>query len=163
MAAEIVVYSGEVPRIALTNLSEPGRTQFHGGDRWAYRALRTGGTQGLDAAAPYRWRVDLHHNQHSHPLIVDQAVISDTIDLAESLHGGAWNLWFRFYLTTRTETGLEFTVEEEIFPALAAITAGSQPPGAEIKIDGVPYQTEQRTEAIVGTQRTLVASRADSV
>ncbi|MFN2199783.1 MAG: PQQ-dependent sugar dehydrogenase [Caldilineaceae bacterium] len=155
---EIVVYSGEIPRIELTNLTEPGRAQFHGGDRWSYRAVRTGGTAGLDSDAPYRWRVDLHHNQHSHPIIVDQAAISETISLDDSLHGGAWDLWFRFYLTTRTEAEQEFTLFEEIRPAISSVDFGSMPKGAVIAFDDTRYWTDSQAKTIAGTVHSLAAS-----
>jgi hypothetical protein len=81
-----------------------------------------------------------------------------TIDLADSLHGGAWDLRFRFSLTTLTEDGQAFTLFKEIEPALSFVDFGSKPEGAAIAIDGVTDWTEHQAKEIVGTTRTLRAS-----
>jgi len=122
----ITVYSGEIPQIELANLTESGREQYHAGDLIEYRALRST-TDDLDPTVPYTWQVNLHHNLHYHPIIVDNPTHLDTLEIPSDDHGGDWNLWYRFVLTMYTANGIEVIISQDLLPALIEITVTTQP------------------------------------
>ena len=153
----IVVYSGEVPRIDLTNVTEPARTLYHGGDEWLYSVERTTGLDGLDADIPFSWSIYLHHNQHSHPVLIGNNVYSDTLSIETDNHGGDWNLWRRLALTMKTDAGQEITVEREIFPAHIYLTTATMPFAGTVTVNGVTMPAPNRLKAIVGTEQQLSA------
>ncbi len=114
----ISVYSGALPEIVLENVGDPSRMRYHGGDAWRYSVARSGVAllDGLDAETPFTWRVEMRHNEHAHPLITGNATSSDTFAIDADNHGGDWNLWYRFSVTMRTDTGQEITVQRDLRP-----------------------------------------------
>ena len=154
----VTVYSGEVPQIVLTNLTEPERTVYHGGDSWGYAAARTAGVTDLDPAAPYTWDVYLHHNQHAHPVLQGNVAISDTLAIDTDNHGGEWNLWYRIALTMKTADGLTVTVNRTLDPAFVNLTVATEPPGQTLQLNNTVINRRTRLKTIVGTVHTMAAS-----
>ncbi|MCB9162479.1 MAG: PQQ-dependent sugar dehydrogenase [Caldilineaceae bacterium] len=153
----VTVYSGEVPQIELTNLTEPGRTAYHGGDLWGYAATRATGVADLDPDAPYTWDIYLHHNQHAHPILQSNVTISDTLAIDTDNHGGEWNLWYRLALTMKTATGQTVTVDRILDPAFVNLTVASEPPGQTLQLNNTVVNARTRLKTIVGTVHTLAA------
>ncbi len=153
----ITVYSGEFPQIVLTNLTEPGRASFYGGDEIQYTVQRTSGLAGLDPVTPFRWRVDLHHNEHAHPVIVDQATSQAIFEISTENHGDL-NIWYRFYLTMRTDSGQDVTVWTEIFPAYTTLYLQAAPSDAWFTVNGVQMRTPITMQAIIGVEQTIEAA-----
>ena len=115
------VYSGLLPEIVLDNTTEPVRARYYGGDVWHYAATYPGDAADLDPQTPFTWRIDMQHNQHAHPTIASNKTLSDTFAIDSDNHGGDWNIWYRFYLTMKTESGQNVTVSKEIRPMHAAL------------------------------------------
>ncbi len=114
----VSVYSGALPEIMLEHVDDPSRTRYHGGDAWRYSVSRQGVAllDGLDSAMPFTWRVEMQHNEHAHPIISSNVTSRDTFAITADNHGGDWNLWYRFSVTMRTETGQEITVQRDLRP-----------------------------------------------
>ncbi len=154
---EIQVYSGEIPTIRLTNLTDAGRALFHGGDRWEYAVVRSGDGADLDPVRPFVWRVAMHHNQHSHPIITDRVTDSAPFDVSTDNHGGAWNIWYRFHLTMNTATGQQVQVSADIRPAWVTVGVDSHPAPNSIIVNGGRETAPYRYRAIAGTEHTIEA------
>lgn len=156
---EISVYSGEMAEIQLENLTEPGRTRYHGGDQIAYTAARDAGTTGLDPDTPYSWRIDLHHNQHIHPLVVEEAQESGIFDIPTANHSNSTALWYDFTLTMHalTESGspVDVTVQRALLPATSTITLTTVPVSTTIKADYVNRSVPYTFDSIVGVEHVV--------
>ncbi len=158
-SAALTVYSGEMPVIELENLSEAGRTAFYAGDTFQHTAIRST-TADLDPDAPFTWRIDLHHNQHAHPIVAGNVTAQDVFTIPKDDHGGDFNLWYRFYLTMRTDQGIEVTISSEIFPALSETTLESVPPlgsRAWVELNHVDRTLPYTFTSIVGTEFQAIA------
>ena len=155
----ITVYSGELAQINLTNLTEPGRVLYNGGDIWEHAANRSTMAD-LDPLTPYSWRIDLHHHQHFHPVVFGSVTISDTFEIPSDDHGGAYNLWYRFYLTMKTNSGIEVTTYTEIFPELVDLimtTSVYDPGNTTVVLNNVEYAVPHAFTSIVGTEYQATA------
>ena len=154
----ITVYSGEFPEIEFTNLTEPGRALFHGGDDIRYTAARST----LDGLAdpPFSWRVDLHHNQHAHPIIANTEAISGVLPISTDNHEGDWNIWFRFYLTMHTDQGQEIIVQDELRPEFVNLTLTTAPADVPVVINHGRQETPYTLKSIIGVDHTLEAPEA---
>lgn len=153
----ITVYSGEVPQIALENLTQAGRGRFHDADRYELRALRVGGTAGLDAARPFAWRVDLHHNDHAHPIMVDVAgeTVPLLVDVAD--HAIEPTIFFRASLTMLTDQGQPVTVRQNLWPDLVEIGVDARPSSATVRAGDIRMQTPGSLTAIPNSRVPLSA------
>jgi glucose/arabinose dehydrogenase len=156
----ITVYSGEMPVIALANLTEPGRSLFHGGDTWQYTATRST-LADLDPEAPFTWSIDLNHNQHAHPILTGNVTLSDTLDIPRDDHGGSVAISYTFRLTMLTADGIRVPASASLLPEVASLTLATdpQPTGAALitvnyALCGVPCVFP----SIVGTEYTLTAA-----
>jgi glucose/arabinose dehydrogenase len=155
----LTVYSGEMPVIALTNLTEISRTLYHAGDTIQYEATRST-LADLDPISPFSWRIDLQHNQHLHPILVGNTVISATTAIPTDDHGGDVNLSYRFNLTMKTDTGIEVIVLTELFPALANVSIDSNLYLGQqmvIELNHVPRSLPFGFPSIVGTLHEATA------
>jgi PKD repeat protein len=156
----VTVYSGELPTISLVNPAEPERTLFHGGDEWSFAALRQSGTGDLDPDAPYRWRIELQHNHHSHVVLPDLIAEEGTLPIPRSGHEGSTQIRYRLILTMTTLTGIEVEVTRELEPEVVQLVFDSKPrpqAGFYVTIDGVPRHMPYARTSIVGTEHHLNA------
>jgi glucose/arabinose dehydrogenase len=157
--APITVYSGEMPVVQLTNLTDPERALYFGGDLIEYLASRST-TADLDPNAPFTWDIALMHNQHFHPIISGHDVVSDTLEIDRSDHGGSVNLWYRFTLTMLTDDGISVEVSEEIFPKVVSHTVTTTPftPGlTQVSVGNVLQTVPHEFPTIVGTEIEIEA------
>ncbi len=155
----ITVYSGEMPQIQLDNLTEPGRTLFHGGDGWQYTALRSTLTD-LDPDTPFTWQIDLNHNQHTHPILNGQAAISSTLAIPADDHGGSIAISYSFNLTMLTDQGIRVTISETLLPEVVTLTLTTDPTTPEqtsIMLNNISHITPYVFPSIVGTAYTAAA------
>ena len=155
---EITVYSGEMPILQLTNLTEPGRPLYHAGDTLEYLAARST-TADLDPEEPFTWAIDMVHNQHHHPIIAGYAAISDTLELERDDHGGSVNIRYRFTLTMHTDQDVHVSRSMEIFPKIVTHTIATDPFVPEItqvSISNVVYPVPHTFPTIVGTEFEVV-------
>ncbi|MEM8857568.1 MAG: PQQ-dependent sugar dehydrogenase, partial [Chloroflexota bacterium] len=150
----IYVYSGELPEIELTIMNDLARPKWHGGDVIGYEATRSS-TDDLDATSPYTWQVLMHHNEHVHPQIGNLEMISGTYNIPSDNHDGDWNIWYRFDLTMKTESGQEITVSKEIFPQHVELKVDTLPFNFDVKINGGVQITPHTLTAISGVEQKL--------
>ncbi|MEM9775713.1 MAG: PQQ-dependent sugar dehydrogenase [Chloroflexota bacterium] len=153
----VFVYSGELPEIELIIQNAITRTLWHGGDAIRYEAVRSD-QDGLDPDTPYTWQISMHHNEHVHPQIGNLNVMSGTYNISPENHDGDWNLWYRFDLTMKTDTGQEIKVSKEILPQHTTLFVNSQPYAFDIKVNGGVQPSPYSFTAISGVQQKLEPS-----
>ncbi|MGL4648105.1 MAG: PQQ-dependent sugar dehydrogenase, partial [Caldilineaceae bacterium] len=153
----VTVYSGELPSITLGVVGAPERTRWYGGDQITFAAQRST-TDDLNPATPWTWRIELHHNDHIHPEIIDLPGGQGVYEIPRDNHGGDLDIHFRFLLTMHTATGQKVTVYRDLFPQTTTfgVTMAPDAPGM-VNVDGVLVNTPATVPAIAGTTYQLAA------
>ena len=103
------------------------------------------------------WRIDFHHNVHTHPGLpyttgVEQGVIFIP-QLGETDH----NVWYRVHLYARDAAGLSRHVWRDVYPQKSVLSFQTQPAGLPLFLDGQPLTTPKIDTGVVGMLRTLQA------
>lgn len=157
LTREITVYNGAMPTIVQETLAEPGRMHYQGGDSIQFKAAREGGLSGLDATTPYRWDIDLHHNEHTHPVVSDYAAPTVTLAIPVPSHDLASSLWYRVHLTMLTDQGIRVRVSHDVMPHLVDIQLASWPAAARVTLNRMTLPAFTPTPVIVGQSYELYA------
>jgi PKD repeat protein len=153
----IEVYSGARPSIVQDNLTEVGRTLYHGGDEIRFRVEREGGTEGLAPVDPYAWTILLHHNEHAHILLAQYRSNEVMLDIPTMTHALGVPLWYEVQLEMRTESGQVIRANYELRPETTTIQVQSWPGETAITINQQQKSSDQVTTVIVGQEYTLEA------
>lgn len=151
----VTIYSGEFPTVNLTINNSPGRSIYHGGDAILYEAIRSNNS-GLDATRPYSWQINMHHNDHVHPIVTSQVAQSGTFNVPTDNHDHDWNIWYDFRLTMTTAAGQEIVVSQEIFANVVDLTIDQSPGRSTIVVNQVSRSLPYSFKAIAGVNQTLV-------
>lgn len=132
---EITVYSGPLPSVVVDIQQELGRLRYQGGDEIRFRVAREGGTIDLDPVEPYMWDIDLHHNEHTHPVVADYVSDSVTLNIPAESHALEPDIWYEVRLVMKTEAGITVHAANEVHPDLVNIELTSWPGPTALKIN----------------------------
>lgn len=113
---------------------------------------------GARPASAFTWRVDFHHDTHTHPFLPDTAGITSGSFVVPTTGETAANVWFRIYLTVTDSQGRSTTVERDVFPQTVQLTLATSPAGLPLALDGQPIATPVTVTSVVGVQRGLTAA-----
>lgn len=113
--------------------------------------------QGALPAAALTWRIDFHHNLHTHP----------AMPATSGIASGAWDLgtggetspdvWYRVFLEAADSLGRTGSTHVDVLPNLSQITLETSPPGLSLTLDGQPVTTPHTVTGVVGLYRTIGA------
>jgi glucose/arabinose dehydrogenase len=132
--------------------------RYDAGDVIAFRGSATdgeGATTELPASA-FEWRIDFHHNTHTHPFREFSGMRSGTFEIP-TVGETADDVWYRVYLTVTDPSGLTHQSTRDIRPNTSEITLSSNVTGIEISLDGQPRATPHSFVGVVGAERTIEA------
>lgn len=152
----INVFSGELPRIQLENLTDPNRPQFHMGDKWRYQVVRASGLAGLDPNAPYLWSISLYHDQHKQPLLSSFAA-DGIFEISRKEYQSEWNLHYHFELTMTTAQGQRLTFAQTLEPEVVQLQVDAKPIPVMIQSNSVVTTTAYSIKSVIGAILTLDA------
>ena len=108
-------------------------------------------------ASAFRWRIDFHHDTHTHPGMPDTVgITSGTFAIPNSGETSA-NVWHRVYLTVTDLAGLSTTTYVDVQPNTSVFTLATVPAGLQVTLDGQPVTTPVNVTSVVGIIRTLGA------
>ncbi len=128
--------------------------QYKAGDTIHFQGMAIDPEEGPLDTSRLTWRVDFHHDSHTHPALTPINGVSEgsfTIPFAGET---STNTWYRIQLSARDQEGLEKSVWRDVFPAISSITVEG-PTGMPVNVDGVvrpmPYtfSSLQRQQRIV--------------
>lgn len=136
--AKIKVMNNSRPQC---NITVAGGGLFSAGDTISFSGLITDQEDGNLPLSAYQWKVKLHHNVHTHPVMTLDEI--DKGSFVVPLNGETdTDIWFRITLSGIDQSGFIGTTYMDIFPEVSEITlAGTS--GATINVDGkireLPY------------------------
>ena len=131
-------------------------TTFAGGTVIAYAGSGSDPEEGALPGARLTWRVDLHHDSHSHPFVPDTTGASGTFTIPTTGETSA-NIFYRITLTARDAGGLTGVATRDIKPRLATVTLAGSPSGIGLELDGQPVTAPHSFSGVVGIERALGA------
>lgn len=118
------------------------------------------GALGPDA---FSWRIDFHHDDHTHPgLPLTTGVTSGTYAIP-SIGEVSTNVFYRVILQVKDPSGLTATVTRDVLPNLGTITVDTDPSGLEVHVDTTEHLTPVAIPGVIGLTRLLRADSPQSI
>lgn len=111
---------------------------------------------GARPATAFAWRIDFHHDTHTHPFLPTTTGITSGSFVVPTSGETSANVWFRVYLTVTDSQGRSTTVQRDVFPQTVRLTLATSPAGLGLTLDGQPTAASTIT-GVVGIQRALGA------
>ncbi len=132
-------------------------TTYTAGTTIAFSGAATDPEDGILPASAFTWKVDLHHELHSHPVLAAQnGSLSGSFTAADRGETSS-NVWYRVTLTVTDSGGLTTTVVRDVQPLKSTITLTTLPAGMQVKLDGTVVTTPFTFTGVAGVIRTLEA------
>lgn len=103
------------------------------------------------------WRVDFHHNVHTHPALPYTTGITGGSLNIPQIGESSDDVWYRVHLFVRDPAGLGRHIWRDVFPNKSVLTLETQPPGLPLFVDGQPINTPWIDTCVVGIIRSFSA------
>lgn len=130
---------------------------YRAGESISFAGAATDAEDGTLLASQLTWKIDFHHDSHTHPgMAATNGIASGSYPVPRVGETSA-NVFFRIYLTATDSEGLTQTTFVDVQPQTTEITLTTLPAGLQINVDGQPVQTPATITGVVGTTRTLEA------
>jgi glucose/arabinose dehydrogenase len=145
----------------------PAGTKYSAGDVISFSGdgsdvgEQDGKTFALPASA-FHWKIDFHHNTHTHPFQEFDGVKSGSFTVPKV--GETDNdVWYRIQLKVTDSSGLVHQSTRDILPNKSTVNIASNVTGTELLLDGQPRAAPFSFVGVVGAERTLEAPAAQTV
>ena len=153
--ATLTVTSNRAPTGTITQPAVG--TLYNGGSVISYAGTATDPENGTLPASAFTWRVDFHHDTHSHPFVPSTSgVRSGSFTAAKTGHTET-NVWYRIFLTVRDSAGATHTTFRDVQPRKVNLTIATNPAGLQLRLDAQPVSTPRTFGSVVGVVRGLGA------
>jgi glucose/arabinose dehydrogenase len=154
-AATLGVTANTAP--VATILTPAVSAKYNAGTTLSFSGSGTDLENGTLPASAFKWRIDFHHDTHTHPAMADTVgLTSGTFAIPNSGETSA-NVWYRVYLTVTDSGGLSATTYVDVQPNKATLTLATMPAGLQVTLDGQPVTTPVNVTSVIGIIRTLGA------
>ena len=101
---------------------------FKAGDTLTFAGSATDPEDGTLGAASLTWWVELHHDEHTHPIVQPGPGGSGTV-VVSTRGETSDNIWLRFHLKAVDRAGLSTEVTRDVRPQKVQFTLATQPTG----------------------------------
>lgn len=152
-AARLTVTSNQRPQ-PIIDLPDQNAL-WHGGDTIFFSGRALDQEEGLLGAEKLVWRVNFHHDMHTHPVLGPQNNLSNGNWIVPENYETDPDVWFRIYLTATDTGGLSKTIYREIFPEKHQLSIDG-PAGQAINLDGSTLPLPLSMLAVAGINRNAV-------
>lgn len=105
----------------------------------------------------FSWRVDFHHDTHTHPFLPATSGITGGTFVVPTTGETSANVWYRIHLTVTDSGGLSHAVQRDVFPRTVRLTLAASPASLQLRLDGQPVSSPTAVDSVVGMQRTIEA------
>ena len=153
--ALLTVTANEPPVGTIT--APPTGTLYSGNSVINYAGSATDPEDGTLPASAFTWRVDFHHDAHSHPFIPSTSGATSGSFTVPTTGHTETNVWYRIFLTVRDSGGLTHTSFRDVTPRVVNLTLATNPAGLQVRLDGQPMATPLTFGSVVGIIRALDA------
>jgi glucose/arabinose dehydrogenase len=154
-AATLTVVANGAPTGSITTPATG--TNYRGGQTITFSGTGSDAEDGTLPASAFTWRVDFHHDTHSHPhMPATSGITSGSFTIADRGETSA-NVWYRVFLTVRDSSGLTHTSTRDILPLTSVVRIESNLSNAQLTLDGAPITAPYTFTGVEGIIRTLGA------
>ncbi|HEV3470498.1 MAG TPA: PQQ-dependent sugar dehydrogenase [Pyrinomonadaceae bacterium] len=152
-AAALNVTTNSAPT-AVINAPAEG-SLYRAGQRISYSGSATDPEDGALPASAFLWRVDFHHEMHTHPFVPPTAGRTAGSFTVPTTGETSADVWFRIHLTVTDSAGLKHSTSRDVLPLKSTMTFLTSPPGLALTLDGQPLSAPASVEGVAGMRRTL--------
>jgi glucose/arabinose dehydrogenase len=135
----------------------PAGTLYSGGSVVNYSGTATDAEDGTLPASAFTWRVDFHHDTHSHPFVASTTGATSGSFTIPTTGETSANVWYRIFLTVRDSAGLAHTSQRDVLPRKVRLTLATNPAGLQLGLDGPAATTPFVADSVIGIVRNLSA------
>ncbi|MDQ3814260.1 MAG: Ig-like domain-containing protein, partial [Armatimonadota bacterium] len=114
-------------------------------------------------ASAFTWRIDFHHDTHTHPALPSTSGITSGSYAIPNRGEVSANVWYRIHLTVKDRAGLTYSTYRDVRPRTATITLATQPAGLQVTLGGQPRTTPISVVGVVGMIRSIGAVSPQTV
>lgn len=147
--------------IPVINWNLPGNAEkYKAGQLLSFKGIATDPDDGPLNESTLTWKIDFHHEQHTHPALPStQGIIMSGNFIIPEAGETSTDVWYRIILSAvdQGDPPLTGTTHEDVFPWIVTHQVESIPSGATIFLDGQPFTTPFSFEGVVNTIRNLEA------
>lgn len=130
---------------------------YAAGDILLFSGSATDAEDGLVPSSSLSWKIDFHHDMHTHPALPSLAGVESSSFAIPRVGETSSNVWYRVYLTATDQGGLSKTVYRDVLPRKSLITFNASTAGLQINLDGQFITTHVEITSVVGLTRTVEA------
>jgi glucose/arabinose dehydrogenase len=154
-AATLTVTTNAPPSAQID--SPPAGTTYAAGDTVNFSGSATDAQDGTLPASAFTWRVDFHHDDHTHPFVAPFSnATSGSFNIPTTGETSA-NVFYRIHLSVTDSAGASHQVSRDVTPRTSTITLRTNPAGLQLTLDGQPRADGYSELNVVNIQRTLGA------
>lgn len=154
-AALLRVTSNRRPAPAIT--FPPEGSTYQAGQVLAFAGQADDPEDGPLSNSQLSWRIDFHHNEHTHPALTHLAGTDQGEFIIPQIGETDDNVWYRIFLTAYDSAGLAQTVTRDVLPEKVSLNTHTEPAGLQLHVDGRTVTGDYTFQSVVGVQRTLRA------
>lgn len=157
-AAMLRVTSSHRPSVEMIS---PAEGDFFRGGEWMHlNGVATDAEEGPLGPSRFRWRVDLHHNVHSHPAFGPITGTDDEYFPIPSVNEVSDFIWYKVHLTVTDLSGLSSNIERVVLPIKSKLVVQTSPQGFPIVVDGHRRTTPDTVTVVSGIFHQIDAPKS---
>ncbi len=149
--AVLTVVNGSRPSVQFQNIP----ATYAGGDSIYFSATVTDPDQQTVPDANITWKIDFHHDLHTHPALSPISGTSSGVYYVETYGEVDTNVFYRIYCSAIDSSGLVSESSVDVQPEKVTMVFNSAPEGVEISIDGSEERTNFLLRSVKNLNRTL--------
>lgn len=130
---------------------------YAAGDMLVFSGSATDAEDGLVPASSLSWKIDFHHDMHTHPALPSLPGVEGSSFAIPRVGETSANVWYRVYLTATDQGGLSKTTYRDVLPRKGLININTKVAGLKINLDGQLITTPAAVISVVGLTRTVEA------
>ena len=152
-SATLTVLSNNAP---VGNITAPTNgAPYRGGQVITFTGTGSDVEDGNLPPSAFTWRVDFHHDTHTHPFMAETSgITTGTFTIANRGETSA-NVFYRVYLTVRDSSGLTHTSTIDVRPLTTVVRLESNVANAQLTLDGAPITAPFEFTGVEGVIRQL--------
>ncbi len=152
-SATLTVLANNAPMGTIT--APANGALYRGGEVISFAGTGTDNEDGNLPPSAFTWRVDFHHDTHTHPFMpATSGITAGTFTIANRGETSA-NVFYRVYLTVRDSAGLTQTSTVDVRPRTSVVRIESNIANAQLTLDGAPITAPFEFTGVEGVIRTL--------
>lgn len=160
-SATLTVTSNRVPVPVI--LTPASGSRYRAGDLLTFSGSATDPDEGQLPATMLSWRIDFHHDTHSHPFFPETSGISSGEVTIPTTGETATNVFYRITLTATDSSGVTTSTTRDITPMLVSQSLDANVPGVALTLDDQPFNQGQSFSSVVGVVRSIATTAAQTI